>query len=87
MSESQDLREFIRRQSADLREFIREQTILSHRRLDQHDEELRAWSEEMRRHHDRQDRKLDDLIAESQAQREALFRMMDRLDNGGTAPA
>jgi hypothetical protein len=58
MSEVEDLREFIRRQS-----------------------------EEMRRHHDRQDRKIDDLIAESQAQRAALFRMMDRLDNGGTAPA
>ena len=85
--EGQDLREFIRRQSEDLREFIREQTVLSHRRLDQHSQELREWSEAMRRHFDAQDRKIDDLIAESRAQRAALFRMIDKLGNGGTAPA
>ena len=85
--ESQDLREFIRRQSEDLRAFIREQTLLSHRRLDRNEQELREWSEAMRRHFDAQDRKIDDLIAESRAQRAALFKMMDRLDNGGAAPA
>jgi hypothetical protein len=78
-------------ESQDLREFIREQSLLSERRSQRLHEhfmaELREWRESMRRHFDAQDRKIDDLIAESQAQRDALFKMMDRLDNGGTAPA
>ena len=74
-------------ESHDLREFIREQSLIANRRMDQYAQELREWSEAMRRHFDDQERKTDDLIAESRAQREALFKMMDRLDGGGTAPA
>lgn len=38
------------------------------------DEEFRLWM-------------LDDVIAENVAQRKALFKMLDRMGNGGTAPA
>jgi hypothetical protein len=78
-------------ESQDLREFIREQTLLSERRsASLHAKVMRGLDLQrraMERHHDKQDRKLDDVLAESQAQREALFKMMDRLDNGGTAQA
>ena len=75
----------------DLREFIREQTLLSQRRSDALHEKimrgLEVQREAMERHFDDQARKTDDLIAENRAQREALFKMMDRLDGGGAAPA
>jgi t-SNARE complex subunit (syntaxin) len=75
-------------ESQDLREFIREQSLIANRRMDQFAAELRRNTEEMRRHHDRQDAKLDDLLAESKAQRAALFAMIDRLNSGGgAAPA
>jgi hypothetical protein len=32
-------------------------------------------------------RRTDDLLAESRAQRQALLHILDRLDNGGAAPA
>jgi TPP-dependent pyruvate/acetoin dehydrogenase alpha subunit len=80
----------MREQSADLREFMREQTLLSQRRLDRLHEaimaEIREFGDAMRQHHERQDRKLDDVLAENRAQREALFRMLDRLDGGGATP-
>jgi hypothetical protein len=38
------------------------------------------------REFDRSDRKLDEVIAENRAQRQALFAILDRMDNGG-APA
>ena len=78
-------------ESQDLRAFIREQSLLSERRSQRlHEQfmaELREYREAMHRHFDKQDRKLDDLLAENRAQREALFRMMDKLDGGGAAPA
>jgi len=74
-------------ESSDLREFIREQSLIANRRMDQYAKELSEWRDKMDRHFDRQDRKLDDLLAESRAQRAALFKMMDRLDSGGAAPA
>ena len=74
-------------EGGDLREFIREQSLIAQARADQVTRELNAYREAMHRHFDKQDRKLDDLLAENRAQRAALFRMMDRLDSGGTAPA
>jgi hypothetical protein len=74
-------------ESQDLREFIREMTIRSEGALAAHREELREYREAMHRHFDEQARKLDDVLAENRAQREALFKMMDRLDNGGGAAA
>ena len=52
-------------------------------------EETRAYfqavREENRLYFERFDKKLDEVIAENRAQRQALFRMLDRLDNGGGA--
>ena len=78
-------------ESQDLREFIREQSLLADRRSERLHQQVMAEitrdREAMHRHFDKQDRKLDDVLAENRAQREALFKMMDRLDNGGGAPA
>ena len=70
-------------ESGDLRELIREQSLLANRRTEEFAAEVRRLREEMHRHHDRQDRKLDEVIAEGRAQRAALFRILDRLDPGG----
>ncbi len=55
--------------------------------LDRNIERMRrkndVLAEEIRQHRDR----LDAVLAENRAQREALFRILDRLDDGGTAPA
>jgi hypothetical protein len=82
-------------ESQDLREFIREQSLIERRRADQVMEELRVYRQAMHRHFDEQARrtdelrrKTDDMIAENRTQREALFRIYDRLGNGGgSAPA
>ena len=72
----------------DLRAFIRE--IMA-----RFDKKAEAWEAAERRRHaevmarlDEQRSKTEDVIAENRAQREALFRMLDKLDRrGGTAPA
>ena len=75
-------------ESQDLREWIRGQSLLERKRAEQAIAEIHRQTEAMHRHFDRQDRKLNDLLAEAKAQREALFLMMDRLDSGGgAAPA
>ena len=56
----------------DFREWIREWT----QRFD------KRHAEVMRRF-DRADRKLDEVIAENEAQRKALFAILDRMSNGG----
>jgi hypothetical protein len=74
-------------ESQDLRTFIREQTLRLERiaiAMERNNELIRA---EMDRHFDEQAKKLDDLLEENRTQREALFRIFDRLDNGGAAPA
>ena len=73
------------------REFIREQTIRFERAMRVLAAEIRAdvhgQHEESRRYFERIDKRLDDLHDESRAQTQALLRMIDRLDNGGAAPA
>jgi hypothetical protein len=80
------------------REFIREQTLRFERamralsaeiRADTRGqrEEMRLQREESRRYFERIDKRLDDLHDESRAQTLALLRVIDRLDNGGAAPA
>ena len=80
-------REFIREQtlrcegamravSAEIREEVRAQRA-----------EIRAHRRESRAYFERLDRRLDDLHDESRAQTQALLRVIDRLDNGGAAPA
>jgi Tfp pilus assembly protein PilE len=72
-------------ESQDLRQFIREQSLIANKRADEVTAALQAYRRAMERHFDDQARKTDDLIAENRAQRAALFKMMDRLDNGGAA--
>ena len=81
------------------REFIREQTLRFERAIREIAREMRAerevilqeigvHREESRRYFERLDAELKDLLDESRAQRGALLRMLDRLDNGGgAAPA
>ena len=73
------------------REFIREQTAHFERAIRVVSAEIRAdvavQREENRRYFEHLDKRLDDLLDESRAQRRALLHMLDRLDNGGAAPA
>ncbi len=48
--------------------------------------EMRAHREEGREHHRAVMAQIEDQVAESRAQRQALFRLLDRLD-GGAEPA
>jgi hypothetical protein len=70
-------------ESALLREFIQVITLRIERVAQAMDRKTDVLVAEM------QNRRavLEDLVAENRAQREALFRMLDRLDNGGAAPA
>jgi hypothetical protein len=63
----------------DFKLFMREMLL----RFDKLVNELARGFTEM---NDRMESHFDDLHAENRAQREALFRILDRLDNGG-APA
>ena len=86
-----EFREMVRqdRLSSDraFREFMREERLLPDKRFQQFTDEMRRMREDLHAHFEKQDRKIDEIIAEGRAGREALFRMMDRLDGGGTAPA
>ena len=62
-------------------------TQATHERTEAMYAEIRTSREENRRYFKQLDAKLDDQLAESRAQREALFRMLDKLDGGGAAPA
>ncbi|HEX8052076.1 MAG TPA: hypothetical protein VF517_03725 [Thermoleophilaceae bacterium] len=72
---------------SDLREFIREQSLIANRRTDAFVKEISRQREEMRLHFEKQDRKIDEMVAEGKAGRAALFAILDRLDNGGPATA
>lgn len=74
-------------ESQDLREFIREQSLIERKRAERQIAEIHRQRREMERHFDEQARKLDHLLAEAETQRAALFRIFDRLDNGGAASA
>jgi hypothetical protein len=52
-----------------------------------HRQESRQYFEALDRRADEEARRTDDIIAENRAQRDALFRVLDRLDNGGGAAA
>lgn len=76
------------------REFAREQTVRFERMMRALSEEIRLQREESRRYFEHLDTRLDALHQESRelqdqsrAQTQALLRVIDRLDNGGTAPA
>lgn len=74
----------------DLKDFIREITLRHERASRETREWLRIADErtgEMIRRGDEMIAELRDLRAESRAQRQALFRVLDRLGSGGTEPA
>jgi hypothetical protein len=77
--------------AAEFREVMREQGLRFERAMKALSADIRRdvklHREESRRYFERLDAKLEDQLAESRAGREALFRILDRLDNGGTAPA
>ena len=87
MTESDDLRAFIRdimaRFDRGMDAVLMQQEILR--------EENRRYFEQIetrqRRDHEEAREKLDEILAEGRAGRAALFAIIDRLDNGGSAPA
>jgi hypothetical protein len=72
---SQDACDNRRVTDGEFRDWMREWTLRFDKR---HAQVMRAF--------DRADRKLDEVIAENRAQRQALFAILDRMNNGG-APA
>jgi hypothetical protein len=72
----------------DLRTFIREIMARSDRGFARMERRMDAAAEERLRHFEKLSAQSDEIIAENRAQREALLRILDRMDgNGGTAPA
>lgn len=69
------------------REFIREMTLRIERAVRAMAQESRANREESRLYFEALRAEMRDLHEESRAQTGALLRVLDRLDNGGTAPA
>jgi hypothetical protein len=79
---------------ADYREFTRVMQLRFERALRAHRAEIRQSREENRRYfealseqHEREMKQLDEVIEENRAQRQALFRILDRLDGRGPATA
>jgi hypothetical protein len=80
-----------------LREFLREELLLSRKSFDANmaamtklTARIEAGTAELRRHTEQMNRDHRDFYAESRAQRQALLRILDRLDggnSGGAAPA
>jgi predicted phage gp36 major capsid-like protein len=83
MSESDDLRAFTRDLMA---RFDRGMDAVE-RKLETSREENRRYFEALDRRAEEEARRTAEIIAENRAQRDALFRILDRLDNGGPAPA
>ena len=52
-----------------------------------HRDDSREYFELLRDQGRQYGRRIDELIDESRAQRQALLHILDRLDNGGSAPA
>jgi hypothetical protein len=79
-------------ESDDLRTFMRELLLRFDRKWEIIDAEterrFQAASEERRRYFEKLDARTDEIRAEGRAGREALFRILDRMEgNGGTAPS
>jgi predicted YcjX-like family ATPase len=75
-------------ESDDLRAFIRDLMARFDRGMNAVLAEQKAAREESRRYFEDLNAKTDEIIAEGRAGREALFRILDRLDgNGGPATA
>jgi hypothetical protein len=85
VTEAQDLREFIREMNHRFERTVR--ALIAEMREDRRaiKEDNRMYFERLHAEALEQRRRTDDLIAESRAQRAALFRILDRLDGGGNA--
>jgi hypothetical protein len=86
MAESDDLRTFIREIMARYDRGIERMD----RRFEQAEEKRRRYFDRLqadqKAYHEAEREKLDEILAEGRAGRQALFRILDRLDgNGGTA--
>jgi hypothetical protein len=72
----------------DLRAFIRELMARYDRKMDRIDARMEREAAETRAYLEEIRAKTNDILAENRAQRQALLRMLDRMDgNGGTASA
>jgi hypothetical protein len=87
MAESDDLRTFIREIMARFDRGFEQTLARMDRRFEQAAEERRRYFEQLDRKADEDAERTRQIVAESRAQREALFRILDKMDNGGTAPA
>ena len=82
-------------EAQDLREFVRELLVRSEKTfnatlagIDRNNAQMAEMTVSLRKHTERMERDHREFTAELRAQREATFRMLDRLGgNGGTAPA
>jgi hypothetical protein len=75
-------------ESDDLRAFIRDLMARFDRGMAAQAARSQMYFEELRAQGERESRRIDELIAESRAQRQALLRILDRMEgNGGTASA
>jgi predicted fused transcriptional regulator/phosphomethylpyrimidine kinase len=75
-------------ESDDLRAFIRDLMTRFDRKMDRIDARMEREAAETRARLEDIRAKTDEIIAEGRAGREALFRILDRLDgNGGPASA
>jgi IS30 family transposase len=98
VTETEDLRTFIReitlrfergmeRISREIREDSRRYFEGLDAQQRARDAEQRARDAEQRARNEENREKLDEILAEGRAGRQALFRMLDKLDGGGAAPA
>jgi predicted YcjX-like family ATPase len=73
-------------ESDDLRTFIREIMARYDRKMDRVDARMERDAAEHRAHFQELRERTDEILAEGRAGRQALFRILDRLDgNGGPA--
>jgi hypothetical protein len=75
-------------ESDDLRAFIRDLMARFDRGMAARANEAREYFQVLHLQNERESRRIDDLLAESRAQREALLHILDELrGNGGPATA
>jgi hypothetical protein len=83
-----EFREVMRENRLQFESALRAFSAESRRHVEEMREENRIYRDETRGYFARIDAKTEEILAEGRAGREALFRILDRMDgNGGTAPA
>ena len=80
-----EFREVMRESTLRFERAIRALAAEIRRDVEAHREESRRYFEAIHAQQLADRERLDDILAENRAQRAALFRMLDRLDNGGGA--